>query len=116
MRPLLVILHRYAGLALAVFMVVVARTGSVLAFSTSLKRVIAPAPFAPKRAGTPLELPTLIECAGRLESRMQVFSVSVRDGDRALYALHMARIGGRPYQVINGLAGAVTALLSVTGV
>lgn len=33
-----------------------------------------------------------------------------------LYALHMARIGGRPYQALNGLAGLVTALLSLTGV
>jgi len=33
-----------------------------------------------------------------------------------LYALHMARIGGRPYQVLTCLVGLVTALLSVTGV
>jgi uncharacterized iron-regulated membrane protein len=33
-----------------------------------------------------------------------------------LYALHMARVGGRPYQVLTCLVGLVTALLSVTGV
>jgi len=33
-----------------------------------------------------------------------------------LYALHMARIGGRPYQVLTCLVGLVTALLSLTGV
>lgn len=32
-----------------------------------------------------------------------------------LYALHMARIWGRPYQLLNGIAGLMTALLSLTG-
>lgn len=33
-----------------------------------------------------------------------------------LYALHMARIGGRPYQALTCVVGLVTAVLSVTGV
>ena len=33
-----------------------------------------------------------------------------------LYALHMARIGGRAYQVLTCAVGLVTALLSVTGI
>ena len=33
-----------------------------------------------------------------------------------LYALHMARVFGRPYQVLVSLFGLVTALLSITGV
>lgn len=83
MRNVLVVLHRYTGLVMALFMVIVALTGSILAFSTSLERVIAPELFARQAAGTPLELPALIERGQALDPRIQVVGVSVKDGDRA---------------------------------
>lgn len=83
MRHVLVVLHRYAGLLLAVFMVIVALTGSLLAFSTSIERRIAPELFAPHPTGTPLDPPTLIVRGQALDSRIEVMGVSVKDGDRA---------------------------------
>lgn len=83
MRHALVVLHRYAGLLLAVFMVIVALTGSLLAFSTSIERLIAPELFAPHPTGTPLDPPTLIARGQALDSRIEVMGVSVKDGDRA---------------------------------
>ncbi|MGE0449260.1 MAG: PepSY-associated TM helix domain-containing protein [Vicinamibacterales bacterium] len=84
MRNTLVLLHRYAGLAMTAFLVIVGLTGSILAFSTSLERLIAPELFARANGGTPLDAAALIERGQALDPRLRVVGVSVKDGDRAL--------------------------------
>lgn len=83
MRGILVILHRYAGLVMAVFMVIVGITGSLLAFRTEIERVIAPQLFAAERSGTPLDVATLLDRAANIDPRIQVLSIDVKDEGRA---------------------------------
>ena len=57
-----VFLHRWAGLGMTVFLVIVGLTGSLLAFRTDLERLINPQLFAEPRPGqVPLDLATLAE-------------------------------------------------------
>ncbi|PWB81386.1 MAG: hypothetical protein C3F11_15465, partial [Methylocystaceae bacterium] len=63
-RSFFLFLHRWIGLAMTAFLVVVALSGSLLAFNTELERVFAPRLFAEPRPGqTPLDLATLAERA-----------------------------------------------------
>lgn len=84
MRHVFVVLHRYTGLVMAVFLIIVALTGSILAFTTQLERLVAPELFAVNTTGTRLDLATLLEHGQALEPRVRVLSVSVKDADRAL--------------------------------
>ena len=70
-RKLVVWLHRWVGLAMAVFLVIEGLTGAMLAFRGPLTRVFDPALFAapPSPGAPPLDLATLIERAERLEPR-----------------------------------------------
>ncbi len=84
MRTVLVVFHRYAGLVMAAFMIIVALTGSLLAFTIQLERVIAPQLFASTRGGAPLDAATLIERTQAIDPRVQVLGVSLKDEGRAL--------------------------------
>jgi uncharacterized iron-regulated membrane protein len=67
LRRVVLLTHRYAGLALALFLILLGITGSLLAFNTELERSISPQLFAMPRSGaTPLSLATLAERAERL--------------------------------------------------
>ena len=83
MRKILVVLHRYAGLVLAAFMVIVGITGSLLAFRVEIERLIAPQMFASGRTGVPLDAATLIERAQGVDPRVQVVGVELKDEGRA---------------------------------
>ena len=87
MRGLFVWLHRWAGLAMAAFLVVVGLTGSLLAFNTELERTFAPRLFATSRAdATPLDLATL---AARAEAQIpqgRVVSVTYAEPDQVSVA------------------------------
>jgi len=85
-RKILVVLHRYAGLALAVFMVIVGLTGSLLAFTTQIERVIAPQLFASSHSGPPLDAATLIERAQNVDARLDIVGVELKDEGRAQLA------------------------------
>jgi uncharacterized iron-regulated membrane protein len=63
MRRFFVWLHRWVGLAMAAFLIVVGLTGSLLAFNDELERVFAPQLFATPRPGAPLPLAELAERA-----------------------------------------------------
>lgn len=68
MRGFFVFLHRWAGLAMAAFLVVVGLTGSLIAFNTELERVFAPRLFAtPRIDAAPLGL---AELASRAEAQI----------------------------------------------
>jgi len=63
-RSVFVWLHRWVGLAMTFFLVIVGLTGSLLAFNEELERVFAPQIFAKIRPGVPpLDLATLAEKA-----------------------------------------------------
>jgi len=82
-RRVCVLVHRWCGLAMTVFLVVVGLTGSLLAFNTELERVCAPQLFAPARPGQPrLDLATLAERAQALVPRGRVQSVSLTEPDQ----------------------------------
>lgn len=82
-RRFFVWLHRWAGLGMAAFLIVVGLTGSLLAFNVELERVFAPRLFAVPRAGQPtLDLATLAEHAQRLLPDARVTSVTFTEPDQ----------------------------------
>lgn len=84
-RSFFVWLHRWVGLLMASFLVIVALTGSLLAFNAELERVFAPRLFAPPRPGAPpLDLATLAERAQTLVPEAQVGYVLYAEPDQVL--------------------------------
>ncbi|HEY8127015.1 MAG TPA: PepSY-associated TM helix domain-containing protein [Methylocystis sp.] len=72
-RRFFVWLHRWVGLAMAGFLVVVGLTGSLLAFDMELERIFAPQLFAKAPSGAaPLDLATLAERAQALVPRARL--------------------------------------------
>lgn len=59
-RPLWVLVHRYAGLAMTVFLAVVGLTGSLLAFYAELERVVSPQLYVEANGRKPLDLMGLL--------------------------------------------------------
>jgi uncharacterized iron-regulated membrane protein len=97
-----VLLHRYAGLVMAFFLVVAGLTGSVLAFYHELERWLNPQLFTvPVRATPPLDPLTLRERAEALVPQARVDSMSLeRQPDEAFIAWLAPRTDpatGRPY-------------------
>src|SRR5882724_11817755 len=60
LRPLLVRLHRYVGLSLAVFLTVVALTGSVIAFNEELDALLNPQLFRAPAGDLPASADTVV--------------------------------------------------------
>jgi uncharacterized iron-regulated membrane protein len=85
MRRFFVWLHRWSGLLMAAFLIIVGLTGSLLAFNTELERVCAPQLFAKPRPGAPrLDLATLAIRAERLVTNGRIFSVTNTEPDQIL--------------------------------
>ncbi|MGO1119212.1 PepSY-associated TM helix domain-containing protein [Rhodovibrionaceae bacterium A322] len=61
MRSVLVVLHRYLGLATAIFLAVAGLTGSVLAFHHEIDEWLNPDFYAVSASGTPMDLASLTE-------------------------------------------------------
>ena len=75
-RHFFIWLHRWAGLAMAGFLILVGLTGSLLAFWSGLERLICPQLYAAPRPGVaPLDLATLAERAGALVPQCRVTGV-----------------------------------------
>ncbi|WP_051335673.1 PepSY-associated TM helix domain-containing protein [Methylocapsa acidiphila] len=75
-RHFFVWLHRWTGLALAGFLVIVGLTGSLLAFNTELERLISPQLFAqPHPGASRLDLATLAERAEAFAPQARVEGV-----------------------------------------
>jgi uncharacterized iron-regulated membrane protein len=88
LRKICVFLHRYVGLAMAGFLVVVGLTGSLLAFNMELERLFAPQLFANAPAGaTPLDLATLAERAQALvpQARLIYLAHTAPDQTKAYF-------------------------------
>ena len=99
-RPVIVVLHRWAGLVMAAFLVVVGLTGALLAFDTSLERWINPQLFVAERPGQPrLDLASLAEHAEAAEphARVGYFSIPVKDEVMVAMGPRKDPATGKPY-------------------
>lgn len=75
-RPFWVLVHRYAGLAMTVFLVVVGLTGSLLAFYKELDGIINPQFYVRANGRSPLALLALIDHAsGHITPQAKVRSI-----------------------------------------
>jgi len=74
-RHFWLLLHRYAGLLMALILVVVGLTGSVLVFVDELEAIVSPQLFPPVRSGTPLDAASLAERAEALAPQALADSV-----------------------------------------
>ncbi|WP_024881947.1 PepSY-associated TM helix domain-containing protein [Methylosinus sp. LW3] len=98
-RSIFVFLHRLVGLAMTGFLIVVALSGSLLAFNTELERVFAPQLFAaPQQGVAPLDLATLAERAQAIVPDRRVGSVLYAEPDQVLvnFAHPIDRATGKP--------------------
>ena len=75
MRPFLTVLHRYGGLAMAVFLVIAGLTGSVLAFRAELDGWLNPHLFRVEPAGPALSVSQLVAHIERADPAVQVFTI-----------------------------------------
>ena len=101
-RQVFVFIHRWAGLAMTVFLIVVGLTGSMLAFKSDLERLVCPRIYATPRPGVPpLDIATLAERAGALVPRGQVVTVSIEEPDQALVVFEPREdpATGKPYEL-----------------
>ena len=78
-RRAFVLVHRYVGLAITLFLIIVGLTGCLLAFQPELNRIVTPHLFPPERAGQSLSLIKLIERAERLapEARINLIDIGM---------------------------------------
>ncbi len=78
-RKIFVWLHRWVGLLMTAFLVVVGLTGSLLAFNTDMEKLISPQLFAvkPTPDAKPLDMATLAERAEAAEPHARVAYFSV---------------------------------------
>jgi len=79
-RPFWVLIHRYAGLSMTVFLIIVGLTGSLLAFYAELERAINPRLQVEAHGRKPMDLPALMEQAEHLAPQAQLQSVWLSDG------------------------------------
>jgi len=101
-RRLFVWLHRWAGLAMAVLLILVGLTDSLLAFKTDLERLICPRIYATPRPGVPpLDLATLAERAEILVPQGRVVTVDLLEPDQALVVFEPREdpATGKPYEL-----------------
>lgn len=75
LRSFWVLLHRYTGLAMTAFLIVVGFTGSLLAFLTELDGTINPQWSVPTQTGTLLDPVILIENAERVDTAIKADAV-----------------------------------------
>ena len=101
-RKFFVWLHRWVGLAMAVFLIIVGLTGSVLAFKVNFEKLLTPEWFAtkPYPTATPLDLASLADSAEKAEPKIRVGYFSVSD-DRATMMVNprVDPATGKPFDV-----------------
>ena len=101
-RKFFVWLHRWVGLLMALFLVVVGLTGSILAFKTDFERLLTPDFFAspPTADAKPLDLATLAE---RAESEMPHARTGYFNLEQGRVGMHMVArrnpASGKPYDL-----------------
>lgn len=87
-RRFWVFIHRWAGLLMAGFLILVGVTGSLLAFNSELERLISPQLYAaPSPGAAPLDAATLALRAEALVPMGRVSSVSFAEPDQVLVTM-----------------------------
>ncbi|MFG6208196.1 PepSY-associated TM helix domain-containing protein [Pseudomonas retamae] len=105
MRAVLVLLHRYIGLATAVFLLLAGLTGSILAFNHELDEWLNPQFYAASAVGERLPPGDLVDAVQKAHPKLQVWYMEYPDevGHTALLAA-VARHNpatGKPYDERN---------------
>jgi uncharacterized iron-regulated membrane protein len=72
-RDLVLVVHRWTGLAMAVFLVIVGLTGTLLAFREPINRLFNPGLYVDANGRQPLDLATLAERAEAQEPKMNIW-------------------------------------------
>jgi len=101
-RGLFVWLHRWVGLLMAGFLIIVGITGSLLAFNMELERVFAPQLFAAEpSSSTRLSLAELAERADALVPQGRVFFVehTAPDQTKVNFEPRLSPATGKPYEL-----------------
>jgi len=100
-RGLVVIVHRYCGLATAVFLAIAGITGSVLAYNSELEKLLSPQLFANPQPGPPLDFATLADRAAVLVPEGRVTAVEWTESDRMLvgFVPRIDRVTGRAFRL-----------------
>ena len=101
-RPFWVRLHRWAGLTMAGFLIVVGLTGSLLAFYPELERLMHPHWYPDRDPATWMGAGVSAEKLERAEPRLRVTQVSLQGFDGATSAWVEPRIDpatGQPFQL-----------------
>ena len=88
-RALLVVLHRYLGLAMAVFLALAGLTGSILAFHHEIDEWLNPQFYAvpAESDGEPLSLPELAARAGADHPHLEIIYIEVEGADHPALAV-----------------------------
>jgi len=86
-RHFWVLLHRYTGLAMAGFLIIVGLTGSLLAFNSELEHAITPQLYAVDTSGTRLAAAALIARAEALVPTAEVNYLSLGDAESVLASM-----------------------------
>ncbi|WP_400770585.1 PepSY-associated TM helix domain-containing protein [Methylosinus sporium] len=100
-RNIFIFLHRWVGLLMAVFLIMVGLTGSLLAFHKELERVFAAELYAAPHPGeTPLDAATLMERAPAID-HARVVGIQWGEADRAniVYQPDKNPATGKPYDI-----------------
>jgi uncharacterized iron-regulated membrane protein len=79
LRPFWVLLHRYTGLSMTAFLIVVGLTGGLLAFLPELECAINPQWSVPASGDTPLSPVDLLENAERFDAAIKADAVWIND-------------------------------------
>jgi len=97
-RPFWVIVHRYTGLAMTVFLIVVGLTGSLLAFYTELERAVNPQLYVEANNRKALDPIALIESAERFAPQARVEALWINpDAAQISVAPRQNAQTGQPY-------------------
>lgn len=92
-RPMWTCLHRWMGLAIAGFLILVGLTGSLLSFYPELERQINPQFYAEQRTGNRLDIATLAERAQQQIPSARVESVVLEGNQEATLVVVSPRPG-----------------------
>ncbi|MCQ8116273.1 PepSY-associated TM helix domain-containing protein [Methylomonas rosea] len=99
-RPFWVVVHRYAGLAMTVFLIIVGLTGSLLAFYSELEKLVSPQLFAPVSASARLSPPLLKAKAELLVPQGNVVSIWLEHDAAHLDVVPLTNAAnGKPYEL-----------------
>lgn len=123
LRDASILLHRWTGLLIAVFLIMVGLTGSILAFGSKIDRLINPELHvlnAPARP--PLDLATFAECAESSDPHLRVAYFWVdEDQVHAMVYGRMDHSRGKPYElgyrqvILDPWTGAILAKVGMEG-